>query len=197
MHPGRSPALSVLGPLAVVLGVACGASKPRVVASVSPASRVPSAPPEVSTIPTASVKATLRLSSSWSRCHATFSVGPEDVRSEVGRLAGGCAAATAMHRVGEPFGGEQGASDRPQTFRWKARAGHCYRTYGVGAPAIKNLDLLVTDSRGVTLGQDGRDERAPVVPDAGIVCFKEDDDAAVVVSVGDGKGAFAVELWED
>jgi hypothetical protein len=36
-----------------------------------------------------------------------------------------------------------------------------------------------------------------VALDAGAVCFKEDDDATVVVSIGDGSGAYAVELWGD
>ncbi len=102
-----------------------------------------------------------------------------------------------MHRMGEPFTGEQKAADKPQTFPWKARAGHCYRAYGVGAAGIKNLDLLMQDSEGSVLGQDGTDDGAPVVLDAGAACFKQDDEAAVVVSVGDGAGAFAVEVWED
>ncbi len=120
-----------------------------------------------------------------------------NIKTEVARLAAGCAEVAKLHRLGEPFEGEQGAADRPQTFRWKARAGHCYRAYGVAAPAVRNLDLLVTDSRGATLAQDGHDEGAPVVPVAGAACFKEDDDAVVVVSVGDGKGGFAVEIRED
>ena len=102
-----------------------------------------------------------------------------------------------MQRVGEPFTGEQSAAGKPQTFTWKAHRGHCYRVYGVGAPAIKNLDLLVLDSAGAALGQDGTDDGAPVVLDAGAACFTEDDDAALVVSVGDGEGHFAVEVWSD
>ncbi len=145
----------------------------------------------------ASTRATLKLSSTWHKCHELFSVGAGDARSEVARLAQGCAESTKMHRVGEPFTGTQSAAAKPQTFHWKARAGHCYRAYGVGVPAIKNLDLLMVDSNGMALGQDGSDDGAPVLLDGGAVCFKADDDAAVVVSVGDGAGGFAVEVWED
>ena len=102
-----------------------------------------------------------------------------------------------MRRLGEPFTGEQSAAGKPQTFKWTAKSGHCYRAYGVGAPAIKNLDLLLVDSSGVVLGQDGNDDGAPVVLDAGAICFTQDDAATLVVSVGDGSGAFAVELWGD
>ena len=141
--------------------------------------------------------ASLKLVSTWHTCHESFVVGGSDVRAEVARLAQGCAEATKMQRVGEPFTGEQSAAGKPQTFAWKARRGHCYRVYGVGAPAIKNLDLLVLDSAGAALGQDGTDDRAPVVLDAGAACFNDDDDAALVVSVGDGEGPFAVEIWSD
>jgi hypothetical protein len=144
-----------------------------------------------------STKATLKLMSPWAQCHQSFAVGPGDVRAEVARLAQGCAGATGMHRFGDAFTGEQKAADKPQTFTWKARARHCYRAYGAGAAGIKNLDLLVQDSDGVVLGQDGTDDGAPVVLDAGAACFKQDDEASVVVSVGDGSGAFAVEVWED
>lgn len=197
MHPGSSPALRALGPLVVALTFACGAPKPPAAPPAPAAPSATPAPPEVVTATTASAKVTLKLSGAWGRCHEAFSVGPGDARSEVARLAAGCAGLTKMHRVGDPFEGEQGAADRPQTFRWKARAGHCYRAYGAAVTAVKNLDLLVIDSRGLTIGQDGHDEGAPVVPAAGAACFKEDDDAAVVVSVGDGKGAFVLEIWED
>ena len=114
-------------------------------------------------------------------------MGPGDARSEVARLAAGCAGLTKMHRVGDPFEGEQGAADRPQTFRWKARAGHCYRAYGAAVTAVKNLDLLVITRAASPSGRMATMTGAPVVPAAGAACFKEDDDAAVVVSVGDGK----------
>ncbi len=149
------------------------------------------------TVPaTASTRATLKLDSTWGRCHEGFVVAQGDVAGEAARLAAGCAASTRMHRVAG-FAGEQSAAARPQTFRWKAQAGHCYRAYAVGAPAIKNLDLLMIDSTGAALGQNGVDEGAPVLLGAGAVCFKQDDDAALVVSVGDGTGAFAVEVWSD
>jgi hypothetical protein len=204
MHRPRSLRIAILRTLLVAAGAAslCGvACVPAKTAVVLPA---PAPPPSARRVVTEanvgvtwSTKATLKLMSTWSRCHASFSAGGGDTRAEVARLAGGCVETTKMHRLGEPFTGEQKASDRPQTFNWKARAGHCYRAYGVGASGVKNLDLLLQDSDGVVLGQDGTDDGAPVVLDAGAACFKQDDEASVVVSVGDGAGAFAVEMWED
>jgi hypothetical protein len=31
----------------------------------------------------------------------------------------------------------------------------------------------------------------------GVVCFKQDDAATVVASVGDGSGAYALQVWSD
>jgi hypothetical protein len=195
MHPTRPRRLSLLhvAPLTVLL--ACATTQaPVAVPVAAPAHHVSIE----SNVPvTWSTKATLKLMSPWAHCHDAFAPSGADARGEVARLSSACAEATHMHRVGEPFAGEQKASDKPQTYAFKARAGHCYRAYGAGASGIKNLDLLMQDSEGSVLGQDGTDDGAPVVLDAGAACFKKDDDAAVVVSVGDGAGAYAVEIWED
>jgi hypothetical protein len=193
MHLGTR----LTGLVAVTLAAACGAPKPQDVPSKVPASGVAASASERTAAVMGSSKVTLKLNPAWRACHEAFSVASGDVAAEVGRLAAACGEVTRMHRVAEPFRGEQAAAEKPQAFKWQARAGHCYRAYGVGAPAIKNLDVLMTDSRGVVIGQDGAGGGASVVPDAGGACFKEDDQAAVVVSVGDGKGAFAVEVWED
>jgi len=177
--------------------VACAPPKAAVLPPVAPVPSARHVSTEANVGVTWSTKATLKLMSPWAQCHQSFAVGAGDVHGEVARLAQACAGATRMHRLGEPFAGEQKASDKPQTFNWKARAGHCYRAYGVGAAGIKNLDLLMQDSDGVVLGQDGTDDGAPVVLDAGAACFKQDDEPSIVVSVGDGSGAFAVEVWED
>jgi hypothetical protein len=36
-----------------------------------------------------------------------------------------------------------------------------------------------------------------VVQEDGAVCFKAADDATVVVSIGAGSGAYAIQLWGD
>ena len=185
-----------------LLAPACRAAKPPMTEPTPTARSALADEPRGVALPapvprTMSTRASLKLVSTWRSCHENFAVGVGDVRAEVAKLAQGCAEATKMHKVGEPFTGEQTAAAKPQTFRWKAQGGHCYRAYGVGVPSIKNLDLLLLDSAGASLGQDGTDDGAPVVLDSGAVCWKQDDDAAVVVSVGDGGGAFAVEVWGD
>jgi hypothetical protein len=198
MHPTRPPRLFLLPVAAVSALLGCATPHAPVAAPVARRAPAPVHHISESNVPvTWSTKATLKLMSPWARCHERFATNGGDARSEVARLSAACAEATHMHRLGEPFTGEQKASGAPQTYGFKARAGHCYRAYGAGAAGIKNLDLLMQDSEGSVLGQDGTDDGAPVVLDAGAACFKKDDDAAIVVSVGDGAGAYAVEVWED
>jgi hypothetical protein len=102
-----------------------------------------------------------------------------------------------MHAVGETFKGTQSAANPPQKFPFKAKARHCYRAYATSASTIKDLDLLIKDSTDAVAGEDSTDDPTPVVLEDGAVCFKEDDQATVVVSVGDGNGAYAVQVWGD
>jgi hypothetical protein len=41
------------------------------------------------------------------------------------------------------------------------------------------------------------DDPSPVLLEDGAFCFKEADNAVVVVSVGEGKGTYAVQIWSD
>lgn len=112
-------------------------------------------------------------------------------------MAKACEKITKMKEVGKPFKGKQADKDTPQSFPLKAKANHCYRVYAQAAEGIKDLDLAIKDSTGAIAGEDTTDDPSPVVLEDGAVCFKEDDAATVVVSVGMGSGAYAVEVWGD
>jgi hypothetical protein len=99
--------------------------------------------------------------------------------------------------VGKPFTGRQSDQDAPQSFPLKAEANHCYRVYAQAADGIKDLDLAVKDSAGAIAGEDSTDDPSPVVLEDGAVCFTEADSATIVVAVGMGKGAYAVQVWSD
>jgi hypothetical protein len=112
-------------------------------------------------------------------------------------MAKSCAAATKMKPVGKTLTGKQGDQDPPQSFPLKAEANHCYRVYAQAAVGIKDLDLAIKDSAGAIAGEDSTDDPSPVVLEDGAVCFTEADAATVVVAVGMGKGAYAVQIWSD
>ncbi|MGA7119027.1 MAG: hypothetical protein WBY94_02970 [Polyangiaceae bacterium] len=102
-----------------------------------------------------------------------------------------------MKLVGKTSVGKQADQDKPQSFPLDAKAGRCYRVYAQAAEGIKDLDVVVKDSAGVAVGEDSTDDPSPVVVDDGAVCFSKDDNASVVVSVGMGSGAYALQIWGD
>lgn len=117
--------------------------------------------------------------------------------SDVAELAKACAAATKMHAVGAPLTGTQAQGAAAQAFPLKAAANHCYRVYGALAPGVKSAELLVMDSTGAVAAEARTETAHLVAADDGAICFKTDDAAQVVLSVGAGDGAYAVQIWSD
>jgi len=112
-------------------------------------------------------------------------------------MARACAKATKMTLAGKTLTGKQGDQDPPQTFPLTAEANHCYRVYAQASEGIRDLDLAIKDSTGAVAGEDSTDNASPVIVEDGAVCFKEADRAAIVVSVGLGKGTYALQVWRD
>jgi hypothetical protein len=206
-------------PLAVGLG-ACGggeapppAAPPAPSASEAPTateSAVPSAPASAAAAPSetasappppppnpGSTKVTTKNDPTWATCHQSYEAKNREVSKDVAAMAKGCATVTKMKLVGKTLTGKQGETDPPQSFPLKAEASHCYRVYAQAAEGIKDLDLAIKDSTGAIAGEDSTDDPSPVVLEDGAVCFKEADSATVVVSVGMGKGSYAVQIWKD
>jgi hypothetical protein len=144
-----------------------------------------------------SAVATTRVDPSWALCHQSFKAKAKDVGKDVAAMGKGCEAATKMKPVGKVTTGKQGAEDAPQSFPFDAKAGKCYRAFAQATDDIKDLDLAVKDSAGVVVGQDSTDDPSPVVLEDGAVCFSKDDKASVIVSVGMGKGSYAVQIWSN
>jgi hypothetical protein len=202
-------------PLAVSL-VACGGSEPppvpppppppsatveAPVASVPPPTATatdttPPTPPPPPPAPTSAV-ATTKTDAAWAGCHQSYKARGKDVSGDVAAMAKSCAAVTKMKLVGKTLTGKQGAEDAPQSYPFDAKANHCYRAYAQASEGIKDLDIVVKDSASIVVGQDSTDDPSPVVMEDGAVCFSKDDQATVVVAVGMGKGAYAVEVWGD
>jgi hypothetical protein len=215
-----------LVPVAVSLG-ACGGGKPAenpenasgssasassaseaaadAAAAEPAASEAPSAAPSetASAAPapanTGSTKVTTKNDPAWAACTGTAKLKGKDkeVSKDVAALSKACAKATKMKLVGKTLTGKQSDSGSPQSFPLKAAAKHCYRVYAAGGEGIKDLDVAIKDSAGNVAGEDATDAATAVVLEDGAVCFKEADAATVVVSVGSGSGAFALQIWGD
>jgi hypothetical protein len=154
------------------------------------------APPPPPPAPTSTV-ATTKSDASWAGCHQSYKAAGKDVSKDVAAMAGGCKAQTKMKVMGKTVTGKQADQDAPQSYPLDAKANHCYRVYAQASEGIKDLDLVVKDSAGVIVGQDSTDDPSPVVLEDGAVCFSKDDKASVVVSVGMGKGTYALQIWSD
>ena len=117
--------------------------------------------------------------------------------SDVAAIVKACAAATKQKPTGAAWSGNQKPDAPAQRFPFAAAAGHCYRAYGSAAASVSDISILVVDSAGATAAQGHADGGRVIAPAGGSVCFREADQAAVVVSVGRGIGAFAVQLSSD
>jgi hypothetical protein len=176
--------------------VAPTAEPPPATASASAPAPVDTTPPPPPPAPTSTV-ATTKSDPAWATCHQSYKAKNKDVSKDVAAMAAGCAKITKMKKVGKTVAGKQAAEDSPQTFPLDAKANHCYRAYAQAADTIQDLDVVVKDSAKIVVGQDSTDDPSPVVLEDGAVCFSKDDQATVVVAVGMGKGAYALEIWGD
>jgi hypothetical protein len=209
---------STLTPLGLTLGACGGGEKPPEAPAASSASAAPSssesaaaastpapsAAPVASSAPSAepapnpgSKKATKKADASFAGCHQSYKAKNKDVSKDVAAMAKGCESVTKMKLLGKTLTGKQSDQQPPQTFPFKAEAKHCYRVYAQAADGIKDLDLAIKDSAGAIAGEDSTDDPSPVVLEDGAICYTESDSSVVVVSVGMGSGAYAVQIWGD
>ena len=174
------------------------ASAPATASAAPPdtASASVAAPPPPPPAPTSTV-ATTKSDASWAGCHQSYKAAGKDVGKDVAAMAGGCKTQTKMKVVGKTLTGKQADQDAPQSYPLDAKANHCYRVFAQASDGIKDLDVVVKDSAGVIVGEDSTDDPSPVVLEDGAVCFSKDDKASVVVSVGMGKGNYALQIWSD
>jgi hypothetical protein len=173
--------------------VAASVPPPPAATATETASATPPPPPPA---PTSTV-ATVKTDASWAGCHQSFKAKGKDVSNDVAAMAKACATLTKMKLFGKTLTGKQADQDAPQSFPLDAKANHCYRAFAQASEGIKDLDVVVKDSAKIVVGQDATDDPSPVVMEDGAVCFSKDDKANVVVSVGMGKGSYALQIWSD
>lgn len=202
--------------MVMVLAIGCGGGKPRAVGAVPiPVAAVaeggaplPSAAPVaafVSDVPMAkmppafqfgSKKASKRMHPEWASCSAARA-SSADLDADVTSLAKACQAITKMHLLGAPLKNTQAQGASAQSFKLKAEANHCYRLYAASAPAIKNMEIFITDSEGGVAVEARTDAPRAIVFEDGAICFTTADDAQIKVSVGAGEGSYAVQVSGD
>jgi hypothetical protein len=69
--------------------------------------------------------------------------------------------------------------------------------YGVAGSNVKSLVAVVADAEGAEIAEYHTDEVTPYIAPEEALCFTDDSDAQVTVSVGIGDGPYAFSLWND
>lgn len=168
---------------------------------LNPTSSGPSAPlPNVRTPPQITVVSSKRSSivprAEAAACVRTTAVGGEGPAREVDKLAKACGAATRMKASGATVSGAQSASKPSLEVPFEAQAGRCYRVAFASAASVNSLSVVMRDSDGAVAAEEISNARLGAVPHDGAVCFTAKDRAVIVASVGDGDGAFALQVLE-
>jgi len=174
----------------------------------SDAGAVDAAPAKiVSTLPTdvrnpppfhlGSKHATVRAHDDWAACHAAFHPTGDPAKAVLA-LGAACATVTKMHATGAPMTGTQNAiSSQPTTHAFHAQAGRCYRLYGVAGAKVRSLVAVVTDEVGAEIAEYHTDDVSPFFAPDEAMCFSDDADMKITVSVGLGDGPYALSLWSE
>jgi hypothetical protein len=104
------------------------------------------------------------------------------------RLVASC----KLRPLGPVFASQGSDGDPAKETRFQAKAGRCYRVITTRDASITDLVVVVRDGHGDTAAEGPE----IAVPRDGKLCFSSDDAPTVLVSVGTGRGAFAVQVVE-
>lgn len=141
---------------------------------------------------TGSRKAKKKSEASYFTCASDAKAGG-DPSEQVKRMGEACRAATKMRPVGDAMRSEQTDKDAHQEKRFRAEANKCYRVYFASDDKAKDTVVVMRDSAGDMVGESPN--RA--LPEDGAVCFTTADEVTLLVAVGSGKGAWALQVWGD
>lgn len=192
----------VLPTLGLVAVLACGpggeAKVPVLGAGPAPSasaqapapSPLPPGLPDALPVPPMGVKgshvAKLEADASASCTRGAVGVGrPEET---LARIVASC----KLRPLGPAFAGQSSDGDPAKETRFQAKAGRCYRVLTARDASITDLVVVVRDGHGDTAAEGPE----VAIPRHGKLCFSSDDAATVLVSVGTGRGAFAVQVVE-
>jgi hypothetical protein len=181
---------SFLGALAACGGEAAPAAP---AAAPTPIPTSTALPPPVAAGSPESDKVTWKQDATAKNCHTAKAGG--DLVAAVSAEANGCV--SNMHQVGSPSTGTGAPGNLVTTIPLAAKAGHCYRVFGLAETTVSDFDIAIMDSAGKSCGEDGTDNNDALVREHGSICFKVDDAANVNAAVANGQGKWALEVWSD
>ena len=138
---------------------------------------------------------TAELKPTWMTCYDNFTpIG--DAQQDLARLTASCGPGGGMQAIGPVHQGKQDQAQPVDRYRfYVSNADRCYRVYGAAGQSVSDLDLTLLGPDGKVLSSDASHNSFPVLPMDAPICFKEPGLYTVEVSVSQGAGPYALQIW--
>jgi hypothetical protein len=150
--------------------------------------------PRTDTMPGASDRRGRRVEAGFEDCFAGFRPTGQ-AGEDLGEMMSRCGEPTGMVPHSEVLTGWQAATGEVSRYGVQFEAGSCYRAFGVGGGGVRDLDMGWHDPTGRLIARDVRPDAWAVVPSVGPICAQNSGSFELVVSVEQGEGTFAVQVW--
>lgn len=162
--------------------------------TLSPA---PSGLPPIAIMPPSGVagskKAQKKTTSGLFACGGGATATAKDPADKVKRLGESCAAVAKLTRASAMIRSQQGDQDAHQEHKLRVEAQKCYRVVFATEETVQDAVVMMRDSAGDVVG----DSAGSALPDDGVLCFSTADEVTLMVAIGAGKGAYALQVWSD
>lgn len=130
----------------------------------------------------------------WSDCYAHFSPSGH-ARRDLKALTRICGPLGGMHPLSSVVA-DQTEHDHADRYTFYVdKPGRCYRVYAASDHGIRDLDLLIRDSAGTPVAADLTHDAWPVLPPDEPLCIPRAGLYMLEVSVFQGRGRYAVQVW--
>lgn len=184
---------------------AAGPAKPAASASAAASasgggltvSPPPSGLPPLAAMPPAGVagskKAKKKTDPSLYACGGGAKPSAKDPADLVKRLGESCAAAAKMKPVGPMIRAQQADRDAHQEHKVRVEANKCYRVVFATDENVTDAVVVMRDSAGDVVAESA----GAALPEDGALCFTSNDEVTLLVGIGAGKGAYAVQVWSN
>lgn len=133
--------------------------------------------------------------SAWASCYESFQPTGEP-RADLQRITDACGALGGMQPITDVRLGAQSDRDPVDRYAFYVPAeGRCYRVFSASDSTVKDLDLLLRDPRGNDIVADLTYDSWPVLPPTEPACFRSPGLYLLEVSVYEGSGRYALQVW--
>ena len=140
-----------------------------------------------------SKKARKKTDAALYTCGGGAKPSAKDPAELVKRLGEACAAAAKMKPLGAMIRAQQADRDAHQEHKLRVEANKCYRIVFATDENVHDAVVVMRDSTGDIVAE----SPGAALPPDGALCFTTADEVTLMVAIGAGKGAYALQVWSD